>query len=260
MTFRPLLSLLLGCALAVGLPAQTQAKPTQVAVAAAGDLRGVLEELKAAFETARPDIQLQLSYGASGSLTAQIQQGAPFDLFLSADEGFPLQLQKAGLVAAQGPFTYATGSLTLWVRKDLGLDPARDGLKVLLSQKIQKIATANAQTAPYGRSAEAALRQVGLYDQVKPRLVFADNIAQAAQFLQADAAEAGLISYAQAANPALSQKGAIWKVPAADYPPLRQAGVVLKRSACPDQAQAFGTFLTGAEGQALLARRGYGKP
>lgn len=257
MKLRLLLSILLGF-LAASAPAQ--AEPTKVAVAAAGDLRGVLEELQGRFEAAHPDIKLELTYGASGSLTAQIQQGAPFDLFLSADEGFPLQLQSAGLGAPQGMFAYATGALTLWVRKDLKLDPARDGWKVLASPLVRQIATANPRFAPYGRAAEAALRQAGIYGQVQSRLVFADNIAQAAQFLQTGAAEAGLISFAQAANPALSQAGSIWQVPQADYPVLRQAGLVLKRSACQAQAQAFRAFLTGPEGQALMGRHGYGKP
>jgi len=253
-------ALLLSCVLALGLPGRAQTRPTQVAVAAAGDLRGVLEELKGGFEAGHPGIQLQLSFGASGSLTAQIQQGAPFDVFLSADEGFPQQLQKAGLAAAQDSFRYATGSLTLWVRKDLAPNFAKDGLRVLFNPAIQKISTANPQTAPYGRAAEAALRQVGIYEQVKPRLVFADNIAQAAQFLQAGSAEAGLISASQATNPALRATGVIWTVPAETYPVLRQAGLILQRSTCREQAQAFRTYLTGAEGQAILARHGFAKP
>jgi len=260
MKLRALLTLLFGCALAVGVPGPAQGRPTPVAVAAAGDLRGVLEVLKTRFEASHPGVQLQLTFGASGSLTAQIQQGAPFDLFLSADMGFPEQLQKAGLVSANGIFPYATGSLVLWVRKGLGLDPGRDGLKVLLNPAIKKISTANPQVAPYGRAGEAALRSAGLYDQVKPRLVFADNIAQAGQFLQAGSAEAGLISVPQANNPALRQTGVSWKVPENTYPPLRQGGALLQRSTCPDQVRAFRLFLTGAEGQALLAQYGYSKP
>jgi len=253
-------ALLLSCLLALGIPCPAQAAPVQVAVAAAGDLRGVLDQLKVEFEAGHPGIQLQLSFGASGSLTAQILQGAPFDLFLSADEGFPQQLQKAGVVREPGPFPYTTGTLTLWVRKDLGLDPARDGWKVLSSPAIRKISTANPQVAPYGRAAEAALRKAGIYDQVKPRLVFADNIAQAAQFLQTGSAEAGLVSTTQANHPALRQTGILWSVPADAYPPLRQAGVILKRSAVPAQAQAFRDYLTGPAGQAVLARFGYRKP
>ena len=231
-----------------------------VAIAAAGDLRGVLDDLKAGFEGRHPGVQLQLTFGASGALTAQLQQGAPFDLFLSADTGFPESLEKAGLVSAEGVFPYATGRLVLWVRKDLGLDPGRDGLKVLLNPAIRKIATANPQTAPYGRAGEAALRGCGLYDAVHARLVFADNIAQAAQYLQAGTAEAGLISFSQAAHPALMGSGVLWRVPADAYPPLRQAGVILKRTGYLEQARAFRAFLVGPEGQAILVRHGFGRP
>jgi len=246
--------------LGFGGTAPAQAGPAPIAIAAAGDLRGVLEELKADYEKKHPDVQLQASYGASGSLTIQIQQGAPFDIFLAADTSFPEILQKDGLVTADGLFPYTTGRLTLWVRKDLNLDPAKDGLKVLLQPSVKKISTANPKTAPYGRAGEAALRQAGLYDAVQPRLVYADNIAQAAQFLQAGTAEAGLISFSQADNPALKQSGVVWVVPADAYPPLRQAGVILKRSQVLDQAKAFMVYLVGAEGQSILARHGFAKP
>ena len=255
MKLRPIVHALLGLLLSFPVLAQTP-----LAIAAAGDLRGALEELKGRFEAQHSGVSLQLTFGASGSLTAQIQQGAPFDLFLSADMGFPEQLQKAGLVTEDGPFPYATGRLTLWVRKDLGLDPGKDGLGVLRSPKLRKIATANPQVAPYGRAGDAALRQAGLYDAVKPRLVFADNIAQAAQFLQAGSAEAGLISASQANHPVLRQDGFIWTLPSEAYPPLRQAGVLLKRTAHLEQARAFRAFLVGPEGQALLARHGFGRP
>jgi molybdate transport system substrate-binding protein len=260
MKLHALTSLLLGAALTLGAALRAQAPAAPLAVAAAGDLRGVLEELKAGFEAGHPGARLELSFGASGSLTAQIQQGAPFDLFLSADEGFPAQLQKAGLTDPQGPFRYTTGSLVLWVRKDLGLDPVRSGWKVLTDPSVRKVSMANPQTAPYGRAAEAALRQVGSYPAVQPKLVFADNIAQAAQFLQAGAAEAGLISQAQANNPVLRDAGLAWTVPADTYPPLRQAGVILKRCAAPELARAFQAYLVGPEGQALFARHGYSRP
>lgn len=260
MRIRSLFACLLGLALVLGTGGRARSAGVPVAVAAAGDLRGVLEELKAGFEARRPDVQLQVSFGASGSLTAQILQGAPFDLFLSADEGFPDQVGKAGLAAAPGPFPYAVGSLTLWVRKDLGLDPARDGLKVLAAPAIHKIAIANPQVAPYGRAAAAALRSAALFEALTPRLVFADNIAQAAQFCQSGSAEAGLLSAAQAGNPALRGQGLAWKVPAGAYPLLRQAGVILKRTTCLEQAQAFQAYLTGAEGQAILVRHGFNRP
>jgi molybdate transport system substrate-binding protein len=246
----------------LGFTGATTAKaaPTPIAIAAAGDLRGVLEELKATYEGKHPDVQLLLSFGASGSLTMQIQQGAPFDIFLAADTGFPEFLQKDGLVTADGLFPYATGRLTLWVRKDLNLDPAKDGLKVLLQPSVKRISTANPKTAPYGRAGEAALRHAGLYDAVQPRLVFADNIAQAAMFLQAGTADAGLISFSQADNPVLKQSGVLWVVPADTYPSLRQAGVILKRTKSLDQAKGFMAFLVGPDGQSFLARHGFAKP
>jgi len=131
---------------------------------------------------------------------------------------------------------------------------------VLLSPAVKKIAIANPQVAPYGRAADAAMRKVGIYDKVQPRLVFADNIAQAGQFLQAGSAEAGLISAAQANNPVLRQSGVIWTVPADTYPALRQAGVILLRSSLQEQARAFRSYLLGGEGQAILARHGFAKP
>jgi molybdate transport system substrate-binding protein len=262
MPFRLLKATLLGlCLAATGYSsAPPLPAPNPVAIAAAGDLRGALEEVKAAFEAGHSGIRLQLTFGASGSLTAQVQQGAPFDIFLAADTGFPEALRKEGLATADGLFPYATGSLVLWIRRDLNLDPAREGLRILLQPSVKKVATANPAVAPYGRAGEASLRQGGLLETVRPKLVFADNIAQAAQFLQAGTAEAGLISASQARNPALQQTGLAWTVPADTYPPLRQAGIILKRTASPDPARAFMAFLTSPEGQAILARHGFGRP
>ena len=257
---RALLTLALSFCLAFGLPALARKAPAPLAIAAAGDLRGVLEELQTAYAARHPEVRLQLSFGASGSLTSQIQQGAPFDLFLAADTGFPETLQKAGLVTAEGLFPYATGSLALWVSKELNLDPAQLGLKLLLNPAVKKVSTANPQVAPYGRSAEAALRHAGLYEAVKPKMVFADNIAQAAQWAQTGNAEAGLISFSQASNPLMLKGGLAWKVPGDTYPPLVQAGVILKRATNQDQAKAFMAFLVGPEGQAMLARHGFAKP
>jgi molybdate transport system substrate-binding protein len=243
----------------LALPLGAQAR-IPVAVAAAADLRGTLEELKAAFESAHPDSELRLTFGASGSLTAQIQQGAPFDVFLSADLGYPESLVRAGLGDGDGVFPYATGRLVLWVRKDLGLDPVRTGLKTLQESAVKRIALANPAVAPYGRAGEAALKGAGLLEALKARLVFGENIAQAAQYLQTGAAEAGLVSVSQASQPALRDQGYVWTIPPEFYPPLRQGGVVLRRSAVAAQAQAFRAFLLGAAGQTILGRHGFGKP
>ena len=148
----------------------------------------------------------------------------------------------------------------IWVAKAQGLESSRDPWQVLQQPGIQKIALANPQLAPYGRAAEAALRHAGLYDPLKPRLVFAENVAQAGQWLLNGAAEAGLVSFAQADQPALRRAGSFWRVPVDAYPAIRQAGVILQRSPCPAEARAFRAYLTGTAGQAILARHGYGKP
>ena len=250
---------LLGLALAIGLPLEAQASRV-LAVAAAGDLRGTLEDVKRAFETRHPGTRIDLSFGASGSLTAQILQGAPFDVFLSADTGFPEQIQRAGLASPEWPFPYARGFLTLWIRREFKLDPAATGLRALLDPRLKRIALANPKVAPYGRAAESALQKAGLLETLKARIVFGDNIAQAAQFLQTGAAEAGLISFSQAHHPSLEGAGMAWKLPEAIAPALRQSGVILARSHDPALARNLRDFLVGSEGQAILSRRGFGKP
>ena len=230
-----------------------------LSIAAAADLRPAMDELKAAFEAAHPGVKLQPSFGASGSLAAQIQQGAPYDLYLSADLGFPARLVEAGL--AQGPvFTYATGCLVLWVRQDLGLDVARDAWTVLDSPLLTHIALAHPAVAPYGRSAEAFLTGLGRYQALTPRLVFGESLTQTGQFLQSGAAEAGFISSAQSRLPTLAQAGNVWIVPQAQYPVLHQGGILLKRSDKMVLAEAFRAFLLTGQGREILHRQGFGSP
>jgi molybdate transport system substrate-binding protein len=246
--------------LLLALPLQGQPSNRNLSIAAAGDLRGTLEDVKAAFEAKHTNLSLQLSFGSSGSLTAQIQQGAPFDVFLSADAGYPEQLVQTGFASAENAFPYAMGFLVLWVHKDIKVNLEKEGLKTLLNPHIKRIATANPRTAPYGRAGESALRQAGLYDALQARLVFADNIAQAAQFLQTGAAEAGLISRSQAQHPLLMKQGSLWILPTGCYPPLKQVGLILKRSRLEEEARCFRDFLLSSAGQSILANHGFGKP
>jgi len=227
-------------------------------LAAAANLKAALDVLTPAFEAAHPGAKLQVSLGASGSLVTQIQQGAPFDVLLAADAAYPERLVAAGLVA--GPsFPYATGRLVLWVRRDLGLDPGLLGLSLLVQPAVKRIAIGNPALAPFGQSAEAALKAAALYDAVKPKLIYGENVSQAGQYLQAGAAEAGFISAPQALAPALA-KGLVWTVPQRLYPVQRQCGVVLKRTPQPALAAAFKAYLLSPSAQALLARLGYGAP
>jgi molybdate transport system substrate-binding protein len=252
----PLRSLL--CLLFLTLASSAALHSQTLTIAAAANLKAALDSLGPAFEAKHPGVKVQVSLGASGSLVAQIQQGAPFDMFLAADSDFPERLVAAGL--ASGPsFSYTTGRLVLWVRGDLGLAPGREGLKVLLNPAVKRISIGNPALAPFGRSAETALKTAGLYEALKPKLVFGENIAQAAQYLQTGAAEAGLISSSQALAPALAG-GLAWVVPADLYPVQKQRGVILRRSTQATLAAAFQAYLLSPEAQAQLAKLGYGAP
>lgn len=245
--------LLLGASLWAAPPAVA----IPLAIAAAADLRGSLEELAEAFRKTHPAVLVQVSYGASGGLTAQIEQGAPFDIFLSADMGYPKRLVQAGLATQEGVSGFATGELVLWVRKEVA---GKEGLQVLTNPAIKRIALANPRLAPYGRAGAEALRKSGCYGAVQARLVFAENVAQAAQYLWTGAAEAGLISRSQARQQTLKAAGWVWPVPQELYAPLQQGAVVLARSTYPYEARAFLDYLLSPSGQAILARNGFGKP
>jgi len=234
------------------------AKAQALSIAAAANLKIAMDTLKPVFEARHPGCQLQISLGASGAFSAQIQQGAPFDIFLAADAEFPEKLRAAGLVNGDC-FPYATGHLVLWLRKDLGLDPHREGLKVLANPAVKHIAIANPAIAPFGRSAETALKNNGVYEGLKAKLVLGENITQAAQYLQTGAAEAGFISSPQAQVPALAN-GVVWIVPQSFYPVQKQSGAILKRCAHPALATQFKAFLLGPEAQAILLKLGYGAP
>ena len=258
MKIRAMLFLIICYTLVIGTYLHGRTR-TKLSIVAASDLYNVLGDIKTTVEARHPDLVLQFSFGASGSLAAQIQQGAPFDIFLSADEDLPTRLYKAGFSNDNGPFLFTIGSLVLWVRNDLGIDVRRDELKALFSPAVSRISIANPKVAPYGKAAESALRGAGIYDQVKAKLVFADNIAQAAHFLYAGAAEAGVISPSQANNATLRRDGLVWKIPKHLYPPIKQAGIILKSSSNIHQAKIFRDFLLSREGQAIFVKHGFGR-
>ncbi|MBS0174235.1 MAG: molybdate ABC transporter substrate-binding protein [Nitrospira sp.] len=246
-------SLLLIFAL-LGIPGRAQApSPKALRVAAAASLHGALDEIAGDFERAHPGQKIQISYGASGSLTAQILQGAPFDLFLAADMDYPVK-------AANGRegmkvFAYARGRLVLWVKKDLGLDPARDGIALLKDARIARVALAQPKLAPYGAAAEASLRSAGLWEPLQPKLVFGGNIAQTAQYALVGSVDAAFIAASDARHPDLQAKGFEWFVPENLHPPLLQGGVVLN-----SDAEAFAAFVRSSEGRAVFLRSGFDAP
>ena len=178
--------------------AEDQAR--RVNVAAASDLKFALDELVEAFGRTAPGIAVTVTYGSSGTFFSQISNGAPFDMFLSADVDYPKRLAEAGLAAKDSVFPYAVGRIVLWVPATSRL-PVERGLQVLASPDLRKIAIANPRHAPYGRAAEAALRTFGVYDAVKDRLVLGENIAQTAQFVQSGNADAGIIASPSPSRP-----------------------------------------------------------
>src|ERR1700733_4480605 len=225
-------------------------------VAAAADMSAALPDLANAY-TKKTGQSVKLSFGASGNLTNQIRNGAPFDIFFSADEQYPQQLIGEGLATKETLYRYAVGRLVLWVPNDSPLDLSKLGIKALLEPSVKKISIANPATAPYGRAAAAALRHFGIYDQVASRLVIGENISQAAQFVESGNAQAGLVALSHALAPAMKDKKKWWRVPLDAYPPLNQAAVVLSKSKQQDAARKFLQFLSSPEARSLLAQYGF---
>ncbi|MGD0155748.1 MAG: molybdate ABC transporter substrate-binding protein [Terracidiphilus sp.] len=240
--------------LAVPLSAQTPLR-----IAAAADLEPVLPPLLAQFER-DTGIHVEVTYQASAMLTAQIENRAPFDIFLAADLGFPKRLIDDGLADAAGsadsstPITYARGTLVLWERKDSRLPPP--SLDLLRDPNLKTLAIANPDRAPYGRAAVAALRTLNLYDTLKPRLVTAENIAQAAQFVDSANADAGLISLTSALTPRLSADGSYFVIPRDLYPPIEQGAVIVSNTKQRAAAHKLLDFLLSPAIQAQLAKSG----
>jgi molybdate transport system substrate-binding protein len=250
-TMRKLLALfLLGGAFATG---------QEIVVAAAADMSAALPQLADAY-TKKNGRTVKLSFGASGNLTNQIRNGAPFDVFFSADEEYPQQLIAEGLALKETLYRYAVGRLVLWVPRDSALDVSKLGIKALLDPAVKKISIANPATAPYGRAAAAALRHFGIYDPVSSRLVLGENVSQAAQFVESGNAQAGLIALSHALAPAMKDKGRYWMVPLDAYPTLNQAAVVLSKSKQQEGAREFLEFLRSPEATSLLTSYGFSLP
>jgi len=227
----------------------------QITVAAAADLNYALTDLAQRFERNTGN-KVTLSFGASGNLYSQISNGAPFDLFFSADEEYPKKLVAAGIAEAPSLKTYATGHLVLWVPNSSGLDPAKLQIQLLTQPSVKRIAIANPQHAPYGRAAVAAIEHYGLKDQVTSLLVYGENVSQAAQFVQSGNAQAGLIAMSLAMSPPMQSAGKFWELPPDAYPELKQAVVIVSSSKQKKTAQAFLDFVFSAEGAAVFKQFG----
>src|SRR5271166_5590929 len=231
----------------------------EITVAAAADLNYALKELAARFEKKTGD-KVTLSFGSSGNLFSQIESGAPYDLFFSADEQYPKKLASAGVMDPASLRIYAVGHLVLWVPSSSGLDPQKLKMDLLTQPSVERIAIANPEHAPYGRAAMAALAHFGLDDKVKSKLVFGENISQAAQFVRSCNAQAGLIALSLAISPAMQGTGRYWELTSDSYPELRQAVGIVSASKHEQAAQTFLDYVTSRDGTAVLEQYGFHVP
>jgi molybdate transport system substrate-binding protein len=242
---------------AMAVPASAQ-KADILTIAAAADLIYCLEAVNAEFQQAHPEVTVKVSTGASGNLFAQIQNGAPFDIFMSADMNYPRELIKAGLADSSSLTMYAIGHLVLW-----SLNPAVEvgrGLEVLREARVKKIALANPEHAPYGRAAKAALVHEKLWESIQTKIVLGENIAQTAQFVQTGNADAGLVALSLALSPKLNNAGRFYEIPASSYPPLEQGAVLTKAGKNKPAAQAYLQFIRSDRTRAVFSRFGFRLP
>jgi molybdate transport system substrate-binding protein len=237
---------------AIGAPAQ------ELRVAAAADLKFALSELAGQYEK-RTGTRVNVTYGSSGNFFAQLRNGAPFDLFFSADIEYPRKLEAAGLAEPETLYKYALGRIVIWTRADANADVAKQGWNLLLDVGVQKIAIANAEHAPYGRAALAALQKAGIYEQVKSKLVYGENISQAAQFVQSGNAQAGIVALSLAVSPGMKD-GKRWEIPTDMHPAIEQGAIILRAAKNKAQARAFLQFVKSADGRATLGKSGFTVP
>ena len=236
----------------------SQAHAGQITVAAAADLTFAFKEVTARFQKDTGNT-VKLSFGSSGNIFSQIQNGAPYDMFFSADVNFPSKLEAADMTEPGTLYEYATGKIVIWVQSQSALD-LNQGLKVLLNPSIHKIAIANPQHAPYGAAAVAAMRKEGIYDQIANKLVLGENISQTAQFVESGNADIGIVALSLALAPAMKNSGRYVEIPPADYPPIIQATVILKSAPNKEIAKRFLAFLKEPATVALMGQYGFVPP
>ena len=229
-----------------------------ITVAAAADLQFAMQDVASGFQKATGK-EVKLIYGSSGNFFQQIQNGAPFDMFFSANLDYAKKLESSGLTAPSSYYQYAKGKIVVWVPNDskISID---HGLKSLLDPAVKKIAVANPQHAPYGQAAVAAMQSEGIYDKLKDKLVIGENISQSASFVVSGAADAGVVALSLALSPNMKGKGRYTEIPSAEYPPIEQACVILNSSKNKETAQQFLSYIKSAVVAETLKRYGFDVP
>jgi molybdate transport system substrate-binding protein len=254
MNFRSLVVVLAICLVLNGGLCAAQ----EITVAAAADLQFVMQDVGARFQS-ETGKSVKLIYGSSGNFAQQLQNGAPFDMFFSANLDYPKQLEAAGLTEPGTFYQYATGKIVVWVPNDSKLD-VNSGLKALLNPSIKKIAIANPQHAPYGKAAVAAMQKENIYEQVKDEFVLGENISQTASFVASGSADVGIVALSLALSPNMKDKGRYAEVPAADYPPIEQACVIMGSSKNKSVAHQFLKFIQSSPIRELFQNYGFAIP
>jgi molybdate transport system substrate-binding protein len=227
----------------------------QLTVAAAADLTFAFKQVATQFEQ-QTGTKMRVSYGSSGNFFSQIQNGAPYDIFFSADVQYPTKLEAAGMVEPGSIYEYAAGKIVVWVPTSSKVDVSQ-GLAVLLDPQIHKIAIANPAHAPYGRAALAAMQKEGIYDKVKSKIVMGEDISQTAQFVQSGNADAGIVALSLALAPAMKEHGRYAVIPQADYPPILQAAAIVKSTKHKELAQRFLAFMKEPQTVARMEQFGF---
>ncbi len=252
-------AIVLVCALAAGCGGNSSGGRGAIRIAAASDLNAALGDIIARF-SATHAVDVTATYGSSGNFFSQLMNGAPFDVFLSADMEYPRRLAERGLTIEGSEFSYGIGRLVLWTPAASRLDVRGGGLRILTDPSVARVAIANPEHAPYGRAAVAAMKTAGVYDTVRGKLVFGENVGQALQFAQSGAADAAIVALSLVAAPSGARTGRWFDIPLADYPRVVQGGIILRAATDPTSAQAFRAFLIGPEGRSILQQYGFSPP
>lgn len=227
-----------------------------IRIAAASNLKFALDSIMKAFELVQPG-RVDVSYGSSGKLFEQISHGAPFDIFFSADMNYPALLAGKDMAIAE-PYIYAVGRIVVWSKK---IDVKKSGIRSLLDPSVKKIAIANPLHAPYGKRAEEAFTYYNIFEQVKSKLVYGQNISQAAQFVTSGAADAGVIALSLALSPNMQrEQGVYYTIPDGSHQPLEQGVVITRHGAENALAKTFIDFVKGERAVAILQYFGFMKP
>jgi len=228
----------------------------KLTIAAAADLKFALDEIVVMFKRANPSAQIETIYGSSGNFSTQIRQGAPYDLYFSADMAYPRALKAEGLAASEVQ-AYGVGRIVLW-------SPSRDAGKMTLADladpSIKKLAIANPEHAPYGKRAEEALKAAGVWGKVEAKLVYGENVAQAAQFVQSGNAQVGIIAQSLALSPELAKQGSYALISDKLHQPLEQGFIIIRRAADNLLAQEFARFIMSKEARTIMTRYGFALP